>query len=157
MPFEDRFDVPLLEEVLHQASSVRSSVVPSSSSFSLNCLTPMLSAPHYLLSSVYCGGLGSAVYYDQNSLVMNSLMEQFEVLLSDALPVNNQQFRHYWKLGDDGLVWDSNPRPRPCNEKHLTTRPQNFIYVDWMACIYCHVSPMWWMNSDLPSVNHLLW
>ena len=50
--------------------------------------------------------LGLAVYRDQNSLAMDFLMEQFEVLHSDALPDNNQQRRYYWNLSDNRLVQD---------------------------------------------------
>ena len=105
--------------------------------FSLYCLTPRLSAPYYLLSSVYCGWLGSAVYRDQNSLVSWIFIWQFEVLCSDALPANNQQCRHCWNLSDDRLVPDLNPRPPPCSQMHLTTRPPHRLFTKLINHVKC--------------------
>ena len=77
--------------------------------------------------------------WGQNSLAMDFLMEQLEVLRSDALPDNNQQCRHYWNLGDDGSDRDLNPRPRPCSQMHLTTRPprRHLNRVSSSFTLYC--------------------
>ena len=71
--------------------------------------------------------LGSAVYHDQRSLAMDFWWSNLSYYIPMPFLTTTSSVDTTGNLGDDGSVRDLNPRPRPCSQTHLTTRPPRNI------------------------------